>query len=111
MSNYPDDRYDGDRMDDDRRFDHRDHERARAAVRVPATLLIVTGALLFVGVVLNFIQLSDQPAKMDQAIADVDANTNMPKDQKDFVKNIYTSMKEFFESPAAPVIYSIVGVL
>jgi hypothetical protein len=110
MSNYPDDRYDGDRMDDDRRFDHRDLERARAAVRVPATLLVVTGALLLIAVALAFIQLPDQPAKMDQAIADIDANPNMPADQKDFMKSIYTSLKEFFESPAAPVSYALSAV-
>ena len=55
MSSYPDDRFD-DRRDD--RFDegprdHRTMENARSAVRIPATLLIVTGALVLIGAVLS----------------------------------------------------------
>jgi TRAP-type C4-dicarboxylate transport system permease small subunit len=109
MSSYPDDRYDDRRDDhfDDGRRDGRAFEEARAAVRVPAVLLIITGALLFVAAVLGFIQLPSQPAKMDAAIADVDANKNMPADQKDMMKKIFTTMKEFFEGPVAPVSYSL----
>ena len=46
MSSYPDDRFDDrrdDRFDDGRR-DPRSFENARSAVRLPAVLLIVTGA-------------------------------------------------------------------
>jgi hypothetical protein len=112
MSSYPDDRYDDrrdDRFDDGRR-DDRWLENARASVRIPGTLLIVTGALLLVAVVLAFIQLPNQPAEMDQAIADIEANQDIPADQKDTWKNIFTSMKQFFESPMAPVSYALSGV-
>jgi hypothetical protein len=112
MSSYPDDRFDDrrdDRFDDGRR-DSRSLESARAAVRVPAVLLIITGALLLIAVVLAFIQLPSQPAEMDKAIADIDANKDIPADQKDMWKKIFTSMKEFFESPMAPVSYSLSGV-
>ena len=47
MSTYPDDRYDDGRRDDrfdDGRRDHRSLENARSSARIPATLLIVTGA-------------------------------------------------------------------
>src|SRR5262245_24877047 len=106
MSTYPDDRFDDrrdDRFDDGRR-DHWSMENARASVRIPATLLIVTGALLLVLVVLTFIQLPGQPAKMDEMIAQIDANPNMPADQKDFWKQIFKSAKESSENPAAPVV-------
>jgi hypothetical protein len=112
MSRYPDDRYDDrrdDRFDEGRR-DPRSLERAPAPVRVPGTLLIVTGSLLLIAVLLAFIQLPGQPAKMDEAIAQIDANQNMPADQKDMWKNIFTSGKEFFESPAAPASYALSGV-
>jgi hypothetical protein len=112
MSSYPDDRFDDRRDDrfDEARGDHRSLENARASVRIPATLLIVTGALLLIGVVLSFIQLPSQPAEMDKAIAEIDANKDMPADQKDMTKNILTSFKEFFESPMAPVVYALSGV-
>jgi hypothetical protein len=109
MSSYPDDRYDDERRDD-RRPDGRAVERGRASVRVPATLLIVTGSLLVIAVILAFIQLPGQPAKMDEAIDKVNANPNIPADQKDMWKDIFTSMKEFFESPIAPVSYALSGV-
>lgn len=112
MSSYPDDRFEGGRDDrfDDGRRDERWLESARAAVRIPAVLLIVTGALLLVGVVMSFIQLPAQPAEMDKAIAEIDANKDMPADQKDMSKNILNSFKGFFESPMAPVVYALVGV-
>ena len=47
---------------------------------------------------------------MDKAIAEIDANKDMPADQKDMWKKILTSMKEFFESPMAPVAYALSGV-
>ena len=112
MSSYPDDRFDDGRDDrfEDGRRDYRSMENARSSVRIPATLLIVTGALLLIGVVLSFIQLPGQPAEMDRQIAEIDANKDMPADQKDMTKNILTSFKEFFEGPMAPVIYALVGV-
>jgi hypothetical protein len=112
MSNYPDDRFDDrrdDRFDDGRR-DYRSLENARASTRIPATLLIITGALLLIAVVLAFIRLPGQPAEMDKAIADIEANKDIPADQKDMWKKIFTSAKEFFESPMAPVSYALSGV-
>jgi hypothetical protein len=112
MSSYPDDRYDDrrdDRFDDGRR-DHRSMENARSSVRIPAVLLIITGALLLIGVVLAFIQLPGQPAEMEKQIAEIEANKDIPADQKDMWKNILTSMKEFFESPMAPVSYALSAV-
>ena len=113
MSRYPDDRFD-DQYDDERRDDGRFGPRAlaeaRAAVRPPGTLLILTGSLLLIGAIMAFIQLPGQPAKMDNAIAQIDADKNMPADQKDFWKGIFTSMKEFFQSPMAPISYALSGV-
>jgi hypothetical protein len=112
MSRYPDDRFDDRRDDryDDGRRDQWSMESARASVRIPATLLIVTGALLLVLVVLTFIQLPGQPAKMDEMIAEIDADQNMPADQKDFWKNLFKSAKESAENPAAPVVIGAFGV-
>jgi hypothetical protein len=111
MSSYPDDRYEDERRDDGYEpRGARSIENARASVRVPATLLIVTGSLLLIAVALAFIQLPGQPAEMEKAIADVDADPNMPADQKDFLKKIFTSMKEFAEGPVAPISYGLSGL-
>jgi hypothetical protein len=113
MSSYPDDRFDdrGNDRSDDGRGEYRSMEYARSSVRIPATLLIVTGALLLIGVVLSFIQLPGQPAEMDRQIKEIEANKDIPADQKDMWKNILTRMKEFFESPMAPVVYALTGVI
>jgi hypothetical protein len=111
MSSYPDDRYDDGRdRPDGPRADGRTIERARAAVRVPATLLIITGALVMIGAVLSFVRLPAMAAEMDNAIAEVDADPNMPADQKDFLKKVFTSMKEYAENPATPYGIALSGV-
>jgi hypothetical protein len=110
MSSYPDDRYDDGRRDDDGRGSPRSFEQARAAARIPATLLIVTGALVLIGAVLSFIQLRTMPAEMDRAIAELDANQQMPADQKDTMKKIFTAMKDYAENPATPYGVALSGV-
>jgi hypothetical protein len=104
MSGYPDDRF------EDARHDPRLLEQARSAVAVPATLLIVTGALALIMVIIAFVQLPQMPAKMDEAIADIDADPNMPADQKDFMKQIFTSVKEGAENPVTPAAYVFNGL-
>jgi amino acid transporter len=104
MSGYPDDRF-----DDQRPLDPRAVEQARGKVAVPAVLLIVTGVIALIAVILAFVQLGQLPAQMDNAIAEVDADQNMPADQKDLMKKIYTMVKEHAESPVTPVLYAFNG--
>ena len=110
MSGYPpDDRYDD--RPDDRRPDARGAEQARRAVTVPATLLIVTGVLAALVALLSLVQLRSMPAQMDQAIADIDADPNMPADQKDLFKKVFTALKEHAESDLAPVQYIVAALI
>jgi hypothetical protein len=110
MSGYPDDRYDDDRRDEARPADPRAIAAARSLVTVPATLLIVTGVLLLLLVILAFIQLPSLPGKMNDAIAEVDADPNLPADQKDFYKKIFGAVKENAENPATPYAYGLTAV-
>jgi hypothetical protein len=109
MSGYPDDRYEDDRRED-RPPDARAIAAARSLVTVPATLLIVTGVLLLLLVILAFIQLPTLPGKMNDAIAEVDADPNLPAEQKDFYKKVFGAVKENAENPATPYAYGATAV-
>src|SRR5262245_33147399 len=109
MSGYPDDRYDDrrehDRREPDRQPDAHAVERARGLVTVPATLLIVTGAIAFLAGLLGLIRLPQVPGEMDDAIAQIDANPNMPADQKKMWKDMLTQAKDFSQQPVAAGVY------
>jgi hypothetical protein len=83
---------------------------ARNAVRVPATLLIIIGILSLVGSVYGLIQLPEVPAKIDEAIAKIDADPNIQADQKATAKKILTFLKEAAENPTLQVGY-ILGIV
>lgn len=101
MSGYPDDRF------EEARRDPRMLEQARNAVAVPATLLILTGALTVILTIIGFIQLPSLPAQMDENIAKIDADPNMPADQKDMWKDIFSRFKELAEGPVMAISYGI----
>lgn len=99
-SGYPDNPPDGQRP-----LDAQAMAQARASALVPGVLLIVTGVLSMIGTSLALIQLPEVPARMDEAIAKIDADPKVPQDQKDTVREILTSVKEVAQHPAAPAGY------
>jgi hypothetical protein len=101
MSGYPDDRF------EETRPDPRLIDQARVVVAAPATLLIVTGAITLILTILGFIQLPSLPQQLDQGIADIDADPNMPAEQKDMWKDIFTRFKEITEGPTLAISYGI----
>ena len=113
MSSYPDDRFDDrrdDRFDDGRR-DDRWLENARSAVRIPAAVPHRHG-VLYVDRRRAGVHSVARPTRRDGrgSIADIEANKDIPADQKDMWKNILTSMKEFFEEPDGACQLCPVGV-
>ncbi len=85
-------------------------QQARASVRIPAVLLIVTGAISLVAAVTSLIQLPQVPAQLDAAIAQIDADPQIPQDQKDFWRDFLTGAKEAAQHPAAPAGY-VAGII
>jgi len=65
----------------------------------------VTGVLALIGAVVGLVQLPSLPAKMDDLIAKVDADPNMPADQKTFLKDLFTQVKDAAQGPVMPVAY------
>lgn len=116
MSGYPDDRYD-DRPDDgydDRRRGPGVVERGRAAVRVPAVLLIVIGALCLLAAIINLISLPGLPAQLDQMIANLDNDPNMPEADKQKWKDMIGQVKDMTNGPTfwiAYVVSALVGLV
>lgn len=104
MSRSDDDRYENEPMD------NRRWERAKSAVSVPATLLIVVGALSLIMGIWNIVQYPSIPGKMDEAIANIENNNNIPRDQKDAQINLLQSLKDVLENPVVMVCY-IVNVI
>jgi hypothetical protein len=101
MSGYPDDQF------EDARSDPRLMEQARSAVAVPATLLIVSGAITIILTVLGIIQLPTLPQQLDQTISNIEADPNLPADQKDMWKDVFTQFKEIAEGPTLAISYGI----
>ncbi len=100
MSGYPDDRF-----DEPRPIGPREMAEAKASVRFPATLLIVTGVLAILAAAIGLIQLPKVPAQMDQMIEEIEADQQMEQKQKDSTKKILTSIKEQAQEPYMPGVY------
>jgi len=96
-----------DRFDDDSRRDHDNFRKARSTVGLPATLLIVVGALSLLYAVLQITQRDSVPAKIDQIIATIEADPNLPRDQKDFQIDIWNSAKNGVQHPLTVVFYIV----
>jgi hypothetical protein len=99
-----------DRFDDDSQSDPDSFRKARSAVGLPATLLIVIGAVSLLLAILGLIQLGSLPAQMDQMIATIDADPNMPRDQKDTWIDMLTTIRDAAKQPTALIGY-IVNIL
>jgi hypothetical protein len=100
MSGYPDERPDGPRP-----LDPREMQTARQAVTVPGVLLVATGLFSLFAAGLALVQLPQLPAKIDQFIAQIEADPKIPKEQKDTWKELLTSVKEAAEEPSAAGVY------
>jgi len=119
MSRYPDDRYDDGQRDDaygderrsDGRPDARTVESGRAAVRVPATLLIVVGVLCALSALINMISLPGLPAKCDEMIQQIDNDPNIPAADKQKWKDLITQFKDMAAGPGLWVAYGAMGVI
>jgi hypothetical protein len=77
---------------------------------MPAILLIIIGVLALIGSVYGLIQLPELPARIDATIAEIDADPNIPADQKATVKKVLTFVKDAAQNPAAQIGY-IVGIV
>src|SRR6516225_7042278 len=99
-----------DPSDTPRPLDPREIEMARNSVRMPAILLIIIGVLALIGSVYGLIQLPELPARIDATIAEIDADPNIPADQKATVKKVLTFVKDAAQNPAAQIGY-IVGIV
>jgi hypothetical protein len=110
MSSYPDDRYDDDRRDDAQPGGHA-VERGRAAVRAPATLLIVVGVLCALSAIINMISLPGLPAKCDEMIQQVDNDPNIAAADKQKWKDLIGQFKDMAAGPGLWVAYSVMGVI
>ncbi|MEJ5277623.1 MAG: hypothetical protein WHU94_17180 [Thermogemmata sp.] len=72
---------------------------AKAAVRVPAFLLILTGILTLGTEILYLIALSSLPKAFDDAIAEVQQDPNMTQDEKEMWIEFWTELKNSVEHP------------
>jgi hypothetical protein len=102
--------YPPDQPEPGRPLDPRVVEEVRAYARIPASILILTGLLSLVLTTLGLIQLPHVPARMDQAIADMDANPQVPQDRKDLMREVFTNVKDAAQHPVAPYWY-IAGII
>ena len=93
--------------------DAREIEMALATVKVPAVILIILGLLGTIGGVWGLVQLPEVPGRVDEFVAEIDADPNMPNDQKDLAKRVLAMIKEAAENKTATAAYviSIVGSL
>ncbi len=96
-----------DRFDDDPRSDHDHFRKARRAVGLPATLLIVVGALGLLYAALAIIQRDSVPARIDLMIATIDADPNLPRDQKDLQIDFWNSVKDVVQHPITLAFYIV----
>jgi hypothetical protein len=100
MSGNPEDLFDDDPRQNAERF-----RKAKAALGIPATLLIVNGALGLLLAILGIVQLSSLPKQFDQMIAQVENDKKIPQDQKDQQIEIYTKCKEWAEEQTPFLIF------
>jgi hypothetical protein len=107
-----DDRYDGpdDRGGDDPRAVI---DRARSRVRVPAVLLIVTGALGLLMALFNLVNVGNLGPQLDEQLAaqneKVENNPNLNADQKKEQKEMFGKVFDTIKSVALP--FYLVNVL
>jgi hypothetical protein len=92
MSGYPNDRF----ADNPSNLDWLND--AHVAVRLPATLLIVIGMLSLLLATLLLIQLDSIPDKLDQIIAEISANPQLAKEDKDKQIDFFTAVKDSIET-------------
>jgi hypothetical protein len=93
------------RSDNDPRPDPERFQNARAAVGLPATLLIVIGALTLLGAILGLIQRASLPAQFDQMIATIDADPKLTREDKDAWIDALTFAKDAVQNPTAIISY------
>lgn len=82
-----------------------DGPRDRPQVTLPATLLIVVGVLGMLVAVVNLLQHDSLPAQIDQTIADVEADPNLTREQKDEWIDALTAMKDVMTQPTVFIGY------
>ena len=102
MSGYPDGGYDSPGP-----LSPQELAAARSAAQLPGVLLLLTGLLSLIGSVWGLIQLPQVPAQMDDAIARIDADPNIPQEQKDGWRNLLTQARDAAAHPAAWVGYAL----
>jgi hypothetical protein len=100
MSGYPDD------PDRDPRDDEEAIRVAKSAVVVPAIGLICLGALTVFFAIIGFIQLQGLPGKFDEMIKQVQADPNIPAQQKQQQVEIWTKIRDFLVDYGA-ILYGI----
>ncbi|MCS7022124.1 MAG: hypothetical protein NZU63_09880 [Gemmataceae bacterium] len=86
-------------------------EEAQAAVSAPAMLLILIGTLSLIGEVVALIQLPQVPARLQEAIDDIQQDNTMPQEQKELWIDVLTSLKEWMKNPINYVLHGIAIVL
>jgi hypothetical protein len=94
-----------DRFDDESGSSDYFMQEASSAVRLPATLLILTGVLGAIIAMVGMFQLNSLPAKFDEMIAQTEKDNTKTQQEKDQVIDVLTAMKGWFEEPAAIAIY------
>jgi hypothetical protein len=99
------------RFDDEPPSDSRGYREAKAAVGLPAILLIVIGALGIFQAIVGIVQLSSLPGQFDQMIAKIDADPNQTREQKDTQIQVFNFAKDFFQQPIAVILYVVSVVL
>jgi hypothetical protein len=102
MSGNPDDLLD---EASEEEFDN--FQNARIAVLMPATLLVLVGALSLVSALFELIQLDSVPGKMDQQMEEVKANKDLTDDERDQWIDIFAAIKESAEQKTLLIVYII----
>src|SRR5580704_10053446 len=70
---------------------------ASNSVRLPATLLIMVGVLSLVLELLVVIQLNSLPGTFDQIIENIEADPQLPQNEKDKQIDFFTALKDAAE--------------
>jgi hypothetical protein len=84
---------------------------ASTAVRTPATLLIMVGVLGVVIAILLVIQLDSLPGKLDQMIALIEADPQLPQADKDKQIDFWTAFRDAAEERTAFLTYYILNIV
>ncbi|MBA2227672.1 MAG: DUF1542 domain-containing protein [Gemmataceae bacterium] len=89
---------------------HQSYLAAKAAVRVPAFLLILTGILTLLTEILFLIALPLLPKAFNDAIANVQQDPNLTQDEKEELIELWTELKNSVEHPLT-FPFTIVSIL